>query len=74
MIAPLLECRGLAAGYGRVTVVRPVDLAVSAGTVLAVLGPNGAGKTTLLSTIAGLLPSQKGEVRVGAQDGQAWAP
>ena len=67
MIAPLLECRGLAAGYGRVTVVRPVDLTVAAGTVLAVLGPNGAGKTTLLSTIAGLLPSQKGEVRVGGK-------
>jgi branched-chain amino acid transport system ATP-binding protein len=67
-MAPLLECRGLVAGHGRVTVVRPIDLAVDQGTVLAVLGPNGAGKTTLLSTIVGLLPCQGGEVRV---DGRA---
>jgi branched-chain amino acid transport system ATP-binding protein len=63
-MAALLECHGLIAGHGRVTVVRPIDLVVEAGTVLAVLGPNGAGKTTLLSTIVGLLPSQGGEVLV----------
>ena len=67
MMTPLLECRGLTAGHGRVTVVRPIDLAVEAGTVLAVLGPNGAGKTTLLSTIVGLLPSQGGQVLAGGK-------
>jgi branched-chain amino acid transport system ATP-binding protein len=67
MIAPLLDCRGLTAGHGRVTVVQPIDLTVNPGSVLAVLGPNGAGKTTLLSTIVGLLPSQGGEVLVGGK-------
>jgi branched-chain amino acid transport system ATP-binding protein len=66
-MAPLFECRGLRAGHGRVTVVRPIDLAVDGGTVLAVLGPNGAGKTTLLNTIVGLLPSQGGEVLIGGK-------
>ncbi len=60
----LFECAALGAGHGRVTVVRSFDLEAAAGTVLAILGPNGAGKTTLLSTIAGLLPSQGGVVRV----------
>ena len=73
-MAPLLECRGLRAGHGRVTVVRPIDLAVDAGTVLAVLGPNGAGKTTLLSTIVGLLPRQGGEVLVGGKAVKAGRP
>ncbi|MCW2946662.1 MAG: putative transport protein ATP-binding component [Actinoallomurus sp.] len=59
-----LECRGLVAGHGSVPVLRPLDLAVPHGTVLAVLGPNGAGKTTLLGTLAGLLPSIGGEVLV----------
>jgi len=73
-MAPLLECRGLRAGHGRVTVVRPIDLAVDAGTVLAVLGPNGAGKTTLLSTIVGLLPRQGGEVLVEGKAVKAGRP
>jgi len=62
---PVLETRGLTAGYGSVTVVRDVNIKLDAGKVLAVLGPNGAGKTTLLSTMAGLLPRISGEVLVG---------
>jgi branched-chain amino acid transport system ATP-binding protein len=65
---PLFECRELTAGYGRVNIVRPFDLAADAGTVVAILGPNGAGKTTLLSTMCGLLPRQGGTVRVAGQE------
>jgi branched-chain amino acid transport system ATP-binding protein len=61
---PVLECRGLSAGYGAVTVVRDLDLILSAGQVLAILGPNGAGKTTVMTTLAGLLPRISGEVLV----------
>ena len=32
---------------------------------VAVLGPNGAGKTTLLRALAGLVPIERGHVRVG---------
>jgi branched-chain amino acid transport system ATP-binding protein len=62
---PAFECEHLAAGHGRVAVVRDFNLAAPAGSVVALLGPNGAGKTTLLSTLAGLLPRQGGIVRVG---------
>lgn len=41
-----------------------VELAVSAGEIVAVLGPNGAGKTTLLRALAGLIPIEKGFVRL----------
>ncbi|MEX5637022.1 ABC transporter ATP-binding protein [Parafrankia sp. FMc2] len=61
---PLLEVRGLAAGYGAVRVVRSLDLVAEPGTVVGVLGPNGAGKTTLMLTLAGLLPRLSGEVLV----------
>ncbi len=64
---PVLEIRGLAAGYGSVTVVRNFDLSLHAGQVLALLGPNGAGKTTLMTTIAGILPRMAGEVLVGGK-------
>jgi branched-chain amino acid transport system ATP-binding protein len=58
----LLECRGLAAGYGAVAVVRDLDLHVQQGEVVALIGPNGAGKTTTLLTIAGELPAIAGDV------------
>ena len=59
---PLLECRGLAAGYGAVAVVRDVDLLVEPGEVVALIGPNGEGKTTTLLTLAGELPVIVGDV------------
>jgi branched-chain amino acid transport system ATP-binding protein len=57
-----LELRGLRAGYGRITVLRDLDLVVPAGSVVALVGPNGAGKTTTLSAIAGTLPIRSGDL------------
>jgi molybdate transport system ATP-binding protein len=42
-----------------------IEFDVAAGAVLAVLGPNGAGKSTALHVIAGLVPPDRGQVRVG---------
>jgi len=57
-----LTAEGLVAGYGKVTVVRDVDLEVREGEVAALLGPNGAGKTTTLLTLAGELAPLGGTV------------
>ncbi len=61
---PLIECRGVSAGYGAIAVVRDLDLEVRAGEVVALLGANGAGKTTTLLTLAGELSPLAGEVRI----------
>jgi branched-chain amino acid transport system ATP-binding protein len=53
---PLLRIAGLSAGYGKIGVLRGIDLTVGASEVVALLGPNGAGKTTLLRAVSGLLP------------------
>ena len=44
----MLELRHLACGYGLVTVVEDLNLAVPDGTITALLGPNGAGKTSAI--------------------------
>jgi branched-chain amino acid transport system ATP-binding protein len=53
---PLLRISGLATGYGKIGVLRGIDLTIGASEVVALLGPNGAGKTTLLRALSGLLP------------------
>ena len=69
-----LSCRGLAAGYGGVRVVRPFDLDVPPKSVLAFLGPNGAGKSTILNTLAGFLPAIGGEVLVNGEPVRSGRP
>jgi len=61
---PLLEIRGLVAGYDRSTVLDGVDLGIDAGAALALLGRNGAGKSTLIMTVAGLVTPSAGTVEL----------
>ncbi|HSW84397.1 MAG TPA: ABC transporter ATP-binding protein [Usitatibacter sp.] len=67
---PLLEIRGLVAGYGRVDssgmpavrVLDSVDLSIARGRTLGVIGESGSGKTTLARVVAGLVPAARGTV------------
>ncbi len=52
---PLLEARGLTAGYGETNVLHGIDFAVEEGGVTALLGANGAGKTTTLRALCGMI-------------------
>ncbi len=60
--APILELRGVEAGYGRVKVIRGVDLVVGPGELIVICGRNGAGKSTLLNALAGEPKVVGGEV------------
>ncbi|MES3014999.1 MAG: ATP-binding cassette domain-containing protein [Pseudomonadota bacterium] len=68
MKPPLLELRGLRAGYGDSAVLDGVDLHVGEGEVVALLGVNGAGKTTTMRAITGLLRPRAGQVLLGGVD------
>jgi branched-chain amino acid transport system ATP-binding protein len=62
---PILELIDVHAAYGRIEVLRGVDLLVPRGAVMALLGANGAGKTTLLRVISGLMPMTAGDIHLG---------
>ena len=68
MTAPILEVRGLGAGYGKKQTLHAIDLALHAREILLVLGHNGAGKTTLMRAIFGLIRPNAGQVLYGGRD------
>jgi branched-chain amino acid transport system ATP-binding protein len=70
----LIETTGLTCGYGRLAVVRDLNLTVHSGEVVCLLGANGAGKTTSLLTIAGAIPKLSGSVRVTGAEVASQAP
>lgn len=61
---PVLEAKGLFAGYGDLAAVRDLDLHVHAGEIVALLGPNGAGKTTTIEILEGFRAPSSGAVSV----------
>jgi len=67
-VTPLLDVRGLRAGYGSGSVLRGIDLGISEGESAVVLGRNGVGKTTLIKAICGLLRPSEGSVAIAGND------
>ncbi len=65
MSVPILEVIDLHAAYGRIEVLRGVNLTVPKGAVVALLGPNGAGKSTLLKVISGQMAQTSGDIHLG---------
>jgi branched-chain amino acid transport system ATP-binding protein len=58
----VLEVKGLRSAYGRIEVLKGVNLDVQVGEVVALVGSNGAGKTTLLRALSGVQPITGGEI------------
>ena len=56
----MLSITDLTAGYGKLTILHGITLALPAGQFAAILGPNGSGKSTLLKTIVGLTTIERG--------------
>ncbi len=64
----MLQIRGLSKSYGRLEVLRGLDLDVRPGEICGLLGRNGAGKTTLVSIVSGLGAADGGSVRIDGLD------
>jgi branched-chain amino acid transport system ATP-binding protein len=70
----VLTLEGVAARYGRITVLDGITLTVRAGEFVCLLGANGAGKTTTLKTISGLLHPAAGRIVFDGADIGALPP
>ena len=63
-----LEALNLAKSYRRHPVVMDVSLTIQSGQIAGLLGPNGAGKTTCFYMIVGLVPHDRGRIRIDDRD------
>jgi heme exporter protein A len=59
---PQLEARAVHLWRGEKHLLRGVSFVLASGELLQVVGPNGVGKTSLLRCVAGLLPTEAGEI------------
>ena len=59
-----LEIRDVHKRFGRLEVLRGVDMVVSEHQVVCLIGPSGCGKSTLLRCINGLEEIQSGEIEL----------
>jgi simple sugar transport system ATP-binding protein len=65
----LLEVRDLIVSDDRgTTAVDDVSFSISAGEILGIAGVEGNGQTELVAAIAGLIPIQRGVIRVASND------
>lgn len=65
---PLLELRGVEAGYGPFRALFGVSLTIRDRSVLALLGSNGAGKTTIARVCSGIVRPTAGQVLLDGVD------
>ena len=63
-----LRLQGISKSFGRVQALKPLDIEVQQGEMLALLGPSGCGKTTTLRIISGFESTDTGCVMIGDRD------
>lgn len=64
----MIEVTNISLSRTGAPILQDVSVTLPEGGISAIIGPNGAGKSTLLHCMAGLLPPDKGSIRIGGQD------
>jgi len=64
----MLKVEYLFAGYGRVQVLKDINIEVNSGEIVCLLGANGAGKSTLLKVISGIVNATRGKIAFHGQE------
>jgi len=56
----MIKIKKLYKNFGKVDVLKGIDITFKQGEITAILGPNGSGKTTLIKSILGMVIPQNG--------------
>ncbi len=64
MATPAIHFKDVNKWFGKLHVLRKIDLTIATGEVVVVCGPSGSGKSTLIRTVNGLERVQEGEIVV----------
>lgn len=70
----LLRAQDVEAGYGKITILRSINLEINEGEIVCIIGLNGAGKSTLFKTIYGFVTPRSGTIRLRNRDITGLAP
>lgn len=54
--------------FGKLKVLKKINLEINKGGIFAILGPNGSGKTTLIKSLLGMIIPQSGHIKVNDKD------
>ena len=60
----MITVNNVSMNFSGQTLFKDVELKFVPGNCYGIIGANGAGKTTTIKAVAGILPFQKGEIRV----------
>ena len=60
----MIELEEIAKSYGDLQVLEPLSLTIEPGKTAVLIGPSGCGKSTLLRILIGLIPADRGTVRI----------
>lgn len=71
---PVLEVKDIYKSFGRVDVLKGINIQFFAGECHAVIGENGAGKSTLMKILAGAYTKDRGEVYLEGRPMEAASP
>ena len=63
----MLKVRGLKKCFGKVEVLKGIDLDINRGEILVLVGPSGGGKTTLLRCINALEKADEGTIKINGK-------
>ncbi|MGB9772160.1 MAG: ABC transporter ATP-binding protein [Candidatus Kapaibacteriota bacterium] len=64
----MVDIQNLHKSYGKLQVLKGIDLKIETGKITAIVGPNGSGKTTLIKCMLGLVHFDEGKIQIDSID------
>lgn len=63
----MIKIKNLEKFYGKIHVLKNIDLSIDQGKITYLVGPNGSGKSTLIKSILGLIKKYNGTISINGK-------